>query len=67
MDLSLSPVGSLSLSFSFLFFFHCFFFLWCVGWYSVSSCLNVLEGESCEKYPDSPRLVRGNFCATGRD
>ena len=43
------------------------FFLWCGGWYSVSSCLNVLEGESCEKYPDSPSLVRGNFCATGRD
>jgi len=64
MDLSLSPVWSLSLSFSFLFFFSLFFFLWCVGWYSVSSCLNVLEGENCEKYPDSPPLVRGNFCST---
>ena len=64
MDLSLSPVRSLSLSlfFSFLFFLFCFL-LWCVGWYSISSCLKVLEGESCEKYPDSPPLVRGNFCA----
>ena len=66
MDLSLSPVQCLSLSFSFLFFFHCFFFLWCVGWYSVSSCLNVLEGESCEKYPDSPLLVKRELLCHGQ-
>ena len=72
MDLSLSTFRSPSLSllffspFCFLFLFF-FLLLLRVGRYSVSSCLKVLEGESCEKYPDSPPLLRGNFCATGRD
>ena len=72
------PVGSLFLLFSLslclffllLLFFFFFFFLTLFLFFSV--WVNTLfrlasEGDSCENYPDSPPLVRGNFCAKGRD
>ena len=64
--ISISLVRSLSLPFlssSLVFFLFCFFvtlFLFFSVW--VNALLRLAsEGDSCEKYPDSPPLVRGKL------